>query len=316
MQPKQSSIEPNKVTSNQLGKRQSTMKSLTKLAIAVSALSVANVANAEDVLRKTDDTLITLGTPMTGFNRQLSRPVWDFGGIFGPIGFNFAFGYNSEPGATTPFDLTTESPADTILASGFDPAYSSLFDPPALEDQNRRFMDVGVIVSGDGTRAPVGNVQDGAPWDATRSYPNEDITLGDWMKVRGIMTIKCDDEGGATLNIKARNLVVNGAYTMWGVFERDFSGDGNIDNMAPSALGGAPNIVVPDEKGRGSITRFLNFCPLTEPTLKIVTLAYHSDANVYGAVPELGLLGYPGGTTTHDHISFAVNVVSKVLPEG
>jgi len=245
----------------------------------------------------------------------LSQPVWDFGGAFGAIGFNFAFAHNPADGATTPFDLTPESPDDTVLASGFDPALGALFPAPAPENQNLPFMDVAVIVAPDGTRAPVPDVQDAEPWAASRSYPNEEIVLGDWMKVKGIMKIKCDDNGGSVLSIKARNLVVNGAYTLWGVFERDFSGDGNIDGMAPSALGGAPNILIPDAKGRGSITRHLPFCPMNEPTLKIATLAFHSDANVYGAVPELGLLGFPGGTSTHDHISFPINVVSKILPE-
>lgn len=290
-------------------------KQLSKVAIALTALATVGAANANDVLRQTDDTYAVLGTPMTGFNRHLSQPVWDFGGAFGAIGFNFAFGHNPEAGATTPFDLTPESSDDTILASGFDPALAALFPAPAPENQNRRFMDVGVMATPDGTRFSVPNVQDAEPWAASRSYPNEDITLGDWMTVKGIMKVKCDDNGGSVLTIKARNLVVNGAYTLWGVFERDFSGDGNIDGMAPSALGGAPNILIPDSRGRGSITRHLSFCPMTEPTFKIATLAYHSDANVYGAVPELGLAGFPGGTSTHDHISFPVNVVSKILPE-
>lgn len=292
-------------------------KKTTILAVTLaSVMGTANAMHFPDVLKQTDDTMIAIGTPMTGFNRQLSAPVWDLGGVFGGIGFNFAFGHNNAAGSTTPFDLTADSAPDTILASGFDPNLAVLFPPSDEANRNIPFRDIPVMAVPDGTRLPVPKSQDAAPWDASKSYPNEDITLGDWMRVRGTMKIKCFDDGTSTISIKARELVPNGLYTLWGVFERDFSGDGNIDGMAPSALGGVPNAIVPDARGKGRIMRHLSFCPMNESTLKIVTLAYHSDGNAYGAMSELGLAGFPGGTTTHDHISWPMNVVEKILPEG
>lgn len=298
---------------NLAGKLQLKKSALKNAALVASAIATMGTANA-DVLRQNDNTLISLGTPMTGFNRSLSQPVWDLGGVFGAIGFNFIFEHNPSQGATTPIDLTPSSSPDSVLATGFDPNFSILFPAPAPEFQNIPFRDVAIIASPDGSRFPVPMVEDAAPWEASKSFPNDTITLEDWMRVRGIMKIRCSGNGTSVISIKARNLTVNGLYTLWGVFERDFSGDGNIDGMGPSALGGVPNVLIPDETGRASIRRKLNFCPMTEPTLKIVTLAYHSDGNAYGGESELGLAGFPGGTSTHDHISWPINVVEKVLP--
>lgn len=276
--------------------------------LAASAVAVAALGSTTDVLAQTNSSYTRVdGVAVTGFNRLLSEPVWDLGPGFGGIGFNFVFGYNPD-GSTNEIPLTSESSMDLIVASGFDPAQLAVVPQPDESTTNIPFKDVPIIVSPAGDRAPVRASTEAEPWEASKSYPSRETTLGEWLKARGTLHIKCRNDGTAYMQVNAWGLIPNGVYTLWGVFSRDFSGDGNIDGMAPSALGGVPNLAVASAAGLASISRELNFCPTEEETLKTVAMAYHSDGNVYGAVPELGAAGLPGGTVTHDHLNWAVNV--------
>ncbi len=287
---------------------------ISKTALIISALSTVTGVAYADSLTINSNTMIALGTPVTGFNRQLSQPIWDFGAPYGTTGMNTSFGHNESEGATNSLDLTPDSSPDTVLASGFDPNFAAFFPTPADEVMNIPFHETAIITAPDGSRAAVPNVEDAAPWQASKSYPNNIITLEEWMRARGEMKIVCSDDSRAVISIKARNLIENGLYTLWGMFEIDADADGNTDFIAPIALGGVPNAMVPDESGRAEIRRRLGFCPMTESRLRSVTLAYHPDGNAYGAEADLGALGLPTGVVTHDHVSWAVNVVDKVLP--
>ncbi len=64
------------------------------------------------------------GVAVTGANRLLGKPLWDPGEPFEPDGFNFVYGYNE--GSNEPFDLTPETPGNTLVATGADP---TLFNP-------------------------------------------------------------------------------------------------------------------------------------------------------------------------------------------
>ena len=282
-------------------------KTLVAAAVAVSTLGVAS-----DVVAQSSSSYTRIeGVAVTGFNRLLSAPVWDLGPGFGGIGFNFVFGYNPD-GTTNEIPLTPDSSMDLIVASGFDPAQLAVAPQPDESTTNIPFKDVPVIVAGDGARAPVRSSQVADPWEASKSFPSTDTTLEEWLKARGTLHIKCRSDGTAYLKVNAWGLVPNGVYTLWGVFSRDFSGDGNIDGMGPSALGGVPNVAVASIIGRASIARELNFCPTEEDNLKTIAMAFHSDGNAYGGVPELGGAGFPGGTITHDHLNWAVNVEANL----
>jgi len=282
-------------------------KTMVAAAVAVAALG----ATADVVAQSSSSYTRIEGVAVTGFNRLLSAPVWDLGPGFGGIGFNFVFGYNPD-GTTDEIPLTPDSPLDLIVASGFDPAQLLVAPQPDESTTNIPFKDVPVIVGGDGTRAAVRASTEADPWESSKSYPSMDTTLEEWLKARGTLHIKCRSDGSALLKVNAWGLIPNGVYTLWGVFSRDFSGDGNIDGMGPSALGGVPNVAIASIIGRASITRELNFCPTEEENLKTVAMAYHSDGNVYGGVPELGGVGFPGGTITHDHLNWAVNVEANL----
>ena len=281
----------------------------TYLSISGCTSDVQAVSNNNANNNSQNNAVINIeGVAVTGFNRRLSEPLWDIGAPFGSVGFNFLFGYNDQ-GGSTPFDLTDSTPLDTLVASGFDPAFGALFPTPDPELLNIPLRDVAVIVSDDRTRAQVPGVLDAPGFAVTKSAPNDPITLDDWLKAEGTLRIDCKQDGTSEITVTTKNLVVNGVYTLWGVFALDFDADGVDDAAIPIALGGVPNAMVVDKSGKAEITRILSFCPQDEPSLKTVAIAFHSDGNIYGGVPELGTVGFPGGTITHDQLNFPVNVV-------
>ncbi len=59
------------------------------------------------------------GIVETGAKRLLGKPLWDPGEPFEPGGFNSVYSYNE--GGNKPFDLTPETPGNTLVATGADP---------------------------------------------------------------------------------------------------------------------------------------------------------------------------------------------------
>ncbi len=250
------------------------------------------------------------GVAVTGANRLLGQPVWDLGEPFGPGGFNFVYGYNE--GGDEPFDLTPETPGNTLVATGADPILLAMFgmtlddiDPDMM---NVPFRDVAVIVDPAGGRAQVPSVLDVPGFAPSKSLPNDDITLDEWLAAKGKLFIRCHADGTADIRVRLRKVITNGVYTLWGVFGLDMDEDGAPDSIIPMALGGVPNVMIGDKNGRASIERTINFCPMAEPSMRTINIAWHSDGSAYGAVPELPLAGLPGGIITHDQINFPINV--------
>ncbi len=283
---------------------------ITFAALAVDRIRADDSDDDSDSDSDSDEITIT-GVAVTGANRRLGEPVWDLGVPFGLCGFNFVFGF-VPGGGNVPIDLDPSTPLDTLVATGFDtnlavvPPFAPFPDPTLL---NIPFREVPIIVGPDGTRAPVPSVLDVPGFAPSKSLPNAPITLGEWLEAEGKLDIECDDDGTAIVKVKLKNLIENGVYTLWGVFGLDlFPVDGMEDTIVPVALGGVPNVMIADEDGEARIKRTINFCPIDEPRLKTINIAWHSDGSDYGAVPELPLLGLPGGVITHDQVNFAINV--------
>lgn len=276
----------------------------TAVALAMSTAS-SNVAADDHIV----NVKIIDGHVVTGFNRFLSAPVWDLGPGAGGLGFSFLFSY--EEGAAKPAALTAASPMNTMLATGFDEELFGDIAPPEL--LNIPLHDVPRIAD-DGSRVRVKKATDTLPFELARSLPNDSITLGDWMKGEGKMTLTCFEDGTGSVEIDADGLIPNGVYTLWGIFWRDFSGDGNFDGMAPSPLGGVPNVTVADLDGSAKIFRNLNYCPQNEPSLVTSALAYHSDGNVYGGAPEILMPpGVVSGMISHEHVAWGINVQGPLI---
>ena len=243
---------------------------------------------------------------VTGWNRRLGevRYQWDF--ISGPLedaGAN-TIGEH-DPTGTEPIDLTPSSPGSTVLASLVDPFLEVVFPPfvVGLTDPstvNVPVRDTATLVSGNGvTRGVLPFIENASAADRTYAAPNGPgpITLDDWFEANGNMSVQCDRDGGARLNIRVSDLIPNRVYTVWAMWHL---ADGRI---LPQPYGGVPNAYVTNGKGNASFKRDLNFCPMTAASdgiggnrlLSIIT-HIHSDHMLYGAVPFPGGAGFPPGS--------------------
>lgn len=252
------------------------------------------------------------GQAITGSNRLFSQPIWDLGESLGSSGFNFIFAHN--PGQAEPLAITESTPMNAVLASGLDNNYLALFGLTA-DSIDPSLVNVPIhkipVLSG-----PAGQIfQLPAALDVgatirSRVATNKPVTLKKWLSAKAIAVFKCYANETSSVVIKFKSLIPDSIYSAWGVYSFDTDGDGLGDQIGGVPLGGVPNILVADKNGSAKMSRKLNFCPKEEPRLKYLTVAYHSDTNNNGAVPDQALLGMPGGTVAHAAISFPINVVA------
>jgi hypothetical protein len=226
------------------------------------------------------------------------------------FGFEFVFGY--DPYSGLPIRLTENTPLDTWLATGVDPNYLAFFgqtiedvDPELL---NVPLREVKIIAAPDGHRRTLPPIQDVAPGGAGLAMPNEPITLGQWLEASGEALVVCYDDGTSDVSLRLEHMIPNGLFTVWFNFLIDSDGDGVEDRVGGGPMGGVPNVIVTDEVGRARFRRVLNFCPIEDEKFKILNVAYHSDADAFGAAADLPLGGLPGGTTVHASLQFPINV--------
>lgn len=259
------------------------------------------------------------GIAVTGDNNVFQKPIWDLGPPFGAAFFNWIFAYN--PTGAEPRLLTADMPGDTVLANGLDPIARALgLGPdPAMVDPsmiNTPLHQVPVTSDpddfgrgrGTGVRSQLPTTLEAATGAAaTRGVPNDPITKSRWFKAGGVLEIKCYANGTAKAELRLHNLIPHGVYTLWTIHRVVFNGSPNI---APYPFGGVPNVVIPDEQGSARTTRSLGYCPLTEQNLVFVDIAFHSDGNVYGAVPDAPFDDFPQamGSVTHTHVEFPIHV--------
>ncbi|MEE8056364.1 MAG: hypothetical protein V3T17_00810 [Pseudomonadales bacterium] len=293
------------------------MKKLYKMlipAIAVPFVAASMLSTAYAVERQTAN---IEGVAVTGFNRLLGQPLWILDTLGGPApaGFNFIFGHN--PGGEVAFDLNESTPGDTVLATGVDPGMIGFLDammniPPSMSTPHEHMLNIPihndfVVVApffSETFRMQVPSVMDAPGNSVTRALPNNPVTLDDWLAAEGTLSIRCYSDDSASININMTNLVPNGLYTLWGVYKVG----------GPFPLGGLPNAITSNDRGKARITRRINFCPMTStnPLLWTVNITLHSDGNVYGGVPEMPGENLPGGIVDHDHINWPVNVLETL----
>ncbi|MCH9698025.1 MAG: hypothetical protein K0U68_07985 [Gammaproteobacteria bacterium] len=260
--------------------------------------------------KKTRSAYSVQGQAVTGANSRLGEPVWDLGEGLGTVGFAFVHGYN--PSGPEPLKLTSTSPPDTVLATGLDENFlqalglsAADFDPNPV---NIPFHQVPVIVNPfTGERASVGPGNQATGPVPSRSGPLHPVTLHDWLQAGGRLDVRCADDGTASIRIRLNGLVPNGVYTVWALFGDDVNADGIEDRMLPVALGGVPNVLIPDHKGNAVFARELGFCPGDDPHMKLIDVTYHSDGNVFGGTVDLFLPGFPGFAVTNTHVAFPIN---------
>lgn len=165
------------------------------------------------------------GIPTTGPNDVCGEPVWQLPAPFPPRGrFTFLGEYDSAPGATDAIPLSSlNCKPDTILATTTDKNFLTFLGFPDVDTRlkNIRLREIPVIAGLDGVRANLPTLGQLPPnaLPPTRSTPNNTITLGDWLKPRSSMTIRCFPDETATVRAKFENLVPNGVYGLYGIWK-------------------------------------------------------------------------------------------------
>lgn len=240
----------------------------------------------------------------TGTNRFLSQPLHDFGPSIGTAGFSNV-GARNVSGAQ-PLPLTTDSPATSLLVTFVDPGFLEMFGK-TIDDVDSNLLNVPLRDVK--MNADLNGLQRAAPVPITlaeqlqpsQASPADPVTLGQWMRAQGFALVRCEGQG-ANVKIDLKGLLPNRVYSVWGLF----GGQG----ITPFPLGGAPNVVVTDDRGNGSFERELNFCPFDlkpgQLPLLAIDIVFHSDHQNYGLVPELDLAGFFTGTITHTQLEFLV----------
>lgn len=302
------------------------------IAIAASAappvVSLADAAGARTVHIK--------GINSTGVNELCDEPLFFLPGPLPPtLHGAFVGEFDSTPGAVAALPLTPANcDDDSLLATTADAEFLAAAGLPDADPgiKNIPLREVPIIVAPTGLSSavpPLGALPPN-PFPPVKSAPNDPITLGKWLSARGRMTIKCRANGSASITARFRNLIPNGVYSMWGLWNTTPPGAPG-PTLVPLPLGGVPNALVPDKKGWATFKRRLALCPMDfapdGSQLTIATLAYHSNGSLYGGVPELaaGTVEFirPDGTTfssslapgtvDHDQMEFPITV-SKIVP--
>ncbi len=93
---------------------------LLTCSVLVSLITLAVVPFFKTLLRQEGGMAAPIdGVAVTGAKQLLGTPHWDPGESIEPDGFNFVYGYNE--GGSEPFDLTPQTPGNTLVATGADP---------------------------------------------------------------------------------------------------------------------------------------------------------------------------------------------------
>jgi hypothetical protein len=234
-----------------------------------------------------------------------------------------------DPDGEVPIPLSpTNCNDDIIVATSTDLDFLARVGLPDVDIRlkNIPLRDVPVISSPDGSRSVIptlGSVP-GNALPPTKSNPNDTITLGDWLDARGWMYIRCKADGSAMVKLRFKNLIPNGVYSLWGLWNTTPPGALQA-RIIPVPLGGIPNVMIPDRRGVASFSRELASCPKDVTAdgsiMLFVDLAYHSDSNLAGAFPQIG--GTPTkfktaegtefssrlvpGAVAHDHVLFLIS---------
>lgn len=277
------------------------MKRIVTMKLFLSLLFIgATLATAQ--------TLTVQGTPVTGLNRLLGEPVWNFGPL-GTVGFETVGGL--DPEGDEPLALSSTTARNTLLATIVDPFWLRVtgFTPAEVANLDNVYLrNVPIVVDPFGGRAPLAPLNAGTQLQFTRAESNGLITLGKWLRARGQMRIQCSGSRGPRVHMQFQNLVANGVYSVWAGFETQFNG---APFLGIGPLGGVPNSFVTDDRGSATFERSLNFCPMDlkegEVPLLFVDVVYHSDGSLYGARPALPRVKLFSGTVSHSQLEFLLS---------
>jgi hypothetical protein len=227
-------------------------------------------------------------TAATGWNRRFEKPIHIFNDI---TDFGFSTIRIRNPDGGRPFPITEDTPHSALLSTYFDPTtrmpvlpflegFSLNSDAPALNN-------APVVLSRDGTtRTSIRPHLEAGQMEVSHVGSGAGITLGDWLKAKGKLTIKCSDNGENWLHFKMTGLVPDRHYSLW-----DWYVPTNVPGfpVIPTAAGGIGSDIMTDSKGNANYSVQTNNCfPLSiddiAPTRGIMAIL-HWEHQSHGATP-------------------------------
>lgn len=302
------------------------------LVTAVSALVLLSMQSMTVVAHSPDENgypreKVIRSIVATGLNDVLGERPFDLGPPFGAFGFAMLGIYN--PSGPEPVPLSPKASDSDLLTTVAHPNFLSLAGKTRADVQpgweNVPLRDVPINIDfasiathGNGIKKPLRGVLAAEPLEVAQAEPANPITVGQWMKGRGILKIACESKDRATLKMTVKSLLPNRIYGIGATMGRIHTVPVNEGRLSPFTIGGVPHIFATDEQGDGEIERTINFCPLDpesmERPLLVVNLLHYSRHQNYGAVPEpVFVNGLWLGMVTHNHLQFPVNVKTRPI---
>lgn len=206
-------------------------------------------------------------------------------------------------GATNGAVITPSTPRETLMAtidSGLAPLNARflnnpIHDTPIISD----------LVTSARTYLPLPGPRT-SKFDPVRNPRIQaPVTVAEWERAQGRIRLSCANDGTGDVKIRASGLLPGMPYTVWAVFATD--APTAFGYVTGNPLGGVPNILIPNDRGRANFQRKLAFCPLeTHEPLMYVALFVHWDGAVYGAIPDDIGNGFPIGVVGGDQLLFLV----------
>lgn len=309
------------------------------IVIALPIVLVSSAAPSEDDGNRR---FVEKGVASTGLNRLLGQPIWRYPNLeqFIPMlgesvvfaGFKLAGAFDPVvgEGGGNSIGLTPTTPGNALLASFLDEIGLGLvgITPEKVPNDvlNIPVDDVAVLVGEDGVRrerVPCAT-QTGEAIQRTRAAPcGEPVTLKRWLRAKGVMRIKCFEDGMAKVRITMRKLLPNRMYSIWYATENFAAGPEFFITAIP--FGGVPNTVVTDRDGSARFARRLGYCPHDQARALGIAVVLRANGQNFGGVPAPllnqespdtafeGYLGQIPGTVVHQQLSFNINGV-RVAP--
>lgn len=265
--------------------------SLVMIALSSMFFSVNVIADDEWEYEDGTQVRVIEATAATGMNRLFGQPIARFPEPLATFGFTTIGAFN--PGSNRPAPLTNESPDSTLITNFVDIEFVEFFflqpiDPVLLANINipMRQLPVANDVGGANTRILPGTLETDQ-MTLSQAEPSAPITLGDWLKARGTLTITCPVDGPARVHASMTGLIPNRFFTFLEWFR---PAPGSPFVLVPGIFGGIPGTVASDEDGNAEYSAILNICPPmsvddTDHRLMNVVLVLQTDHQSYGGTP-------------------------------
>jgi len=243
------------------------------------------------------------GHVATGANIFLDKILYTFPEPWNQVTVISSGAFNDD-GSDNALDLVQGMAGDTLIVNKVDTVLSGF---PNVFPQNTPLREIPMYINADFDLGNPSGVFETPRDQLSRSWPGNPITLGEWSKAEGVMKLKCKKNGNASVKIRFKHMIPNGLYTVWATSGTDEGG------LTAVPFGGAPNVFVADDQGGGTWERQLNGCPTdtegVDNPLLLLEVAYHSDNNIYGGIPDSAAGGRPFGLSTNTHLNFPINIL-------